>query len=88
MNSARRAFENRMVEDIEVWELKREPTRKVYSLTKKHEFARNCGFKGQIQDAAGSAMRIIAEGSDSESNCNLVRLNEINEPYPTLNDEP
>jgi hypothetical protein len=42
-------------EDIEAWQLARELTRKVYSLTKKAEFARDFGLKGQIQDAAGSS---------------------------------
>ena len=55
-------------EDIEAWQLARELTRKVYDLTKKPEFARDFGLKGQIQDAAGSSMHNIAEGFDSESN--------------------
>ena len=38
-------------EDIEAWQLARELTHKVYSLTKKAEFARDFGLKGQIQDA-------------------------------------
>ncbi len=36
-------------EEIEVWQLARELTRKVYRLTKKPEFARDCGLKRQIQ---------------------------------------
>ena len=52
-------------EDIEAWQLARELTRKVYSLTKKTEFARDYGLKKQIQDAAGSTMHNIAEGFDS-----------------------
>jgi len=55
-------------EDIEAWQLARELTRKVYSLTKKSQFARDYGLKGQIQDAAGSTMHNTAEGFDSESN--------------------
>ena len=42
--------------DIEVWQLARELTRKVYRLTKKPEFAKDYGLKKQIQDAAGSSM--------------------------------
>ena len=61
-------------EDIEAWLLARELTLKVYKLTKKPEFARDYGLKGQIQDAAGSTMHNIAEGFDSESNPEFVRF--------------
>jgi four helix bundle protein len=61
-------------EDIGAWQLAREPTRKVYDLTKKAEFARDFGLKGQIQDAAGSSMHNIAEGFDSETNSEFVRF--------------
>jgi four helix bundle protein len=46
-------------EDIEAWQLARELTRKVYGLTKKTKFARDFGFKKQIQDAAGSLKGFI-----------------------------
>jgi four helix bundle protein len=61
-------------EDIEAWQLARELTLMVYKLTKKPEFARDYGLKGQIQDAAGSTMHNIAEGFDSESNPEFVRF--------------
>ena len=61
-------------EDIEAWQLARELTRKVYSLTKRPEFARDFGLKGQIQEAAGSTMHNIAEGFDSETNPEFVRF--------------
>jgi four helix bundle protein len=61
-------------EDIEAWQLARELTRKVYDFTKKPEFARDFGLKGQIQNAAGSSMHNIAEGFDSESNQEFVRF--------------
>ena len=61
-------------EDIEAWQLARELTCKVYSLTKKTKFARDFGLKGQIQDAAGSSMHNIAEGFDSETNPEFVRF--------------
>ena len=48
-------------EDIEAWQLAREPARKVYVLTKKPEFSRDFGLKRQIQDAAGSSTHNIAE---------------------------
>jgi four helix bundle protein len=61
-------------EDIEAWQLARELTRKVYSLTKKTGFARDFGLRGQIQDAAGSSMHNIAEGFDSETNPEFIRF--------------
>ena len=61
-------------EDIEAWQLARELARKVYALTKKTEFARDFGLRGQIQDAAGSSMHNIAEGFDSETNPEFVRF--------------
>src|SRR5210317_1942057 len=61
-------------EDIEAWQLARELTRKVYDLTKKSDFARDFGLKGQIQNAAGSSMHNIAEGFDSETNPEFVRF--------------
>lgn len=61
-------------EDIEAWQLARELTYKVYSLTKKTKFARDFGLRGQIQDAAGSTMHNIAEGFDAESNPEFVRF--------------
>ena len=61
-------------EEIEAWQLARELTRKVYSLTKKPKFSKDFGLKGQIQDAAGSTMLNIAEGFDSESNLEFIRF--------------
>ena len=61
-------------EDIEAWQLARELTRMVYRLTKKGNFAKDYGLKGQIQQAAGSAMHNISEGFDSESNAEFIRF--------------
>ncbi len=61
-------------EDIEAWQLARELTRMIYNLTRKPEFARDFGLKGQIQDAAGSTMHNIAEGFDSETNPEFIRF--------------
>jgi len=61
-------------EDIEAWQLARELTRKVYSLTKKPGFAKDYGLKGQIQGAAGSSMHNIAEGFDAETNAEFIRF--------------
>ena len=61
-------------EDIEAWQLARNLTRKVYSLTKKPGFAKDYGLKGQIQGAAGSSTHNIAEGFDSETNAEFIRF--------------
>jgi four helix bundle protein len=61
-------------ENIEAWQLARDLTRKVYSLTKERMFSRDFGLKGQIQSAAGSAMHNIAEGFDSESTSEFIRF--------------
>lgn len=61
-------------EDIEGWQLARELTRKVYRLTKKVGFSKDQGLKGQIREAAGSAMHNIAEGFDSEANTEFIRF--------------
>ena len=61
-------------EDIEAWQLAREITRKVYTLTKKPKFAQDFGLKRQIQEAAGSSMHNIAEGFDSETNPEFIRF--------------
>jgi hypothetical protein len=47
-------------EDIEAWQLSRELTRKIYALTKKAEFARDFGLKGQIQEVYDHAARTRA----------------------------
>ena len=52
----------------------RELAGKVYGLTKKSNFARDFGLRGQIQNAAGSCMHNIAEGFDSESSPEFVRF--------------
>lgn len=61
-------------EDIEAWQLARELTRLIYRLTKKPQFSKDYGLKKQIQDAAGSSMHNIAEGFDSETNPEFIRL--------------
>jgi len=53
-------------EDIEAWQLARELARKVYGLTKKANYARDFGLRGQIQDAAGSSF-LTAKTQRSQS---------------------
>lgn len=61
-------------EDIEAWQLARELTRTAYRLTRKPRFAEDRGLKGQIQQAAGSAMHNIAEGFDAESTAEFIKF--------------
>jgi len=55
-------------EDIETCQPARELTRRVYALTKKRALAQDGEVKGQIQQAAGSAMHSIAAGFHAEGN--------------------
>jgi four helix bundle protein len=61
-------------DEIKAWQLARELTKKVYSLTKNEKFALDFGLKRQIQNAAGSAMHNIAEGFDSDTNAEFLRF--------------
>jgi four helix bundle protein len=61
-------------EEIEAWQLARELTRKVYALTRKTDFSRDFGLKGQMQKAAGSSMNNIAEGFDSDTISEFIRF--------------
>ena len=61
-------------EDIEAWQLARELTRKIYSLTKKPPFSKDYGLKDQIRAAAGSSMHNIAEGFDAETTPEFIRF--------------
>ena len=61
-------------EDIDAWQLARQLTLKIYSMTQKQPFATDYGLRRQIQDAAGSSMHNIAEGFDSETNREFVRF--------------
>jgi four helix bundle protein len=60
--------------EIEAWQLARELTREVSSLTKKPGFSKDFGLKNQIREAAGSSMHNIGEGFDAESNAEFVRF--------------
>jgi four helix bundle protein len=61
-------------EEIEGWQLARELTQKVYSLTSTERFSRDFGLRDQIQRASGSSMHNVAEGFDSGSNAEFVRF--------------
>ena len=61
-------------EEIEAWQLARELTRKVYSLTKQQPFSEDYGLKDQIRKAVGSSMHNIAEGFDAETTPEFLRF--------------
>jgi four helix bundle protein len=61
-------------EEIESWQLARELTKKIYSLTSKGKLARDYGLSRQVQNAAGSAMHNIAEGFDSDTSAEFIRF--------------
>jgi len=84
-------------EDIEVWQLACELTRKVYRLTKKPGFAKGYRLMKQIQDAVGSSIHNIAEGFDCETNpaaaglfvdSSPISINMKSAKRPTVNPEP
>ena len=64
----------RRFEDIECWQLGRELTKEVYSLTSAGEFSKDFGLKDQIRRAAGSVMHNIAEGFDAGGNVEFARF--------------
>ena len=63
----------RSFEDIEAWKESREITRKIYDLTKRKEFAKDFGLRGQICRAAVSIMSNIAEGYESQTHAVFIR---------------
>ena len=61
-------------EDIECWQLARNLTKNIYTITKFDAFARDFGLRDQICRAVVSIMSNIAEGFDSESNADFKRF--------------
>jgi hypothetical protein len=49
-------------EDLKVWQLARELSRKIYPLTFQKPIAKDISFKDQIRGTCGSIMDNIAEG--------------------------
>lgn len=50
------------LEDLEVWQLSRTISKKIYSATKKEPFSKDFRFRDQIRASSGSVMDNIAEG--------------------------
>ena len=61
-------------EDIEGWQIARELTKLVYSLTNKDEFSKDYGLKDQVRRASVSIMANTAEGFDGGSNAEFIRF--------------
>jgi four helix bundle protein len=53
-------------EDLEAWQIARELTNHIYTITKKESICRDFGFIDQIRRAAISIMNNIAEGFERE----------------------
>ena len=64
----------RSFEEIESWQMARELTKSVYSVSKVGGFATDYGLRDQIRRASGSVMHNIAEGFDSGSNPEFIRF--------------
>jgi four helix bundle protein len=61
-------------EDLEAWQLSRELTNQIYTLTKRESIRRDFGFIDQIRKAAISIMNNIAEGFERGSNKDFVKF--------------
>ena len=54
-------------EDLKVWKIARELTRKIYELTGQGRFSRDYGLRDQIRRASVSVMSNISEGFESQT---------------------
>ena len=61
-------------EDLDAWTVARELANLIYSLSKIGEFARDYGFRDQIQRASVSIMNNIAEGFERGSNKDFAKF--------------
>lgn len=59
-------------EDLEIWKLARELSKKIFILTEKEKFSRDFGIRNQIRDSSGSVMDNIAEGFGRAGNREFV----------------
>ncbi len=64
----------RRFEDLECWQLARDLTRKIYTISGKGLLAKDFELRGQIRDAAGSSMHNCAEGFDAGTNPEFARF--------------
>ena len=61
-------------EDLEAWQLARELTNQIYTITKKETIRRDFGFVDQVRRAALSIMNNIAEGFERGTNKDFVKF--------------
>jgi len=61
-------------EEIEGWQLARELSQRIYSVSVSGSFARDFALRDQINRASGSIMDNIAEGFDGGSNAEFARF--------------
>ena len=54
-------------EDLKVWKIARELTRKIYELTGQGRFSRDYGLRNQIRRASVSVISNISEGFESQT---------------------
>ena len=60
-------------EDLEAWQIARELTNQIYTITKKESICRDFGFVDQIRRAAISIMHTIAEGFERGTNKDFAK---------------
>lgn len=61
-------------EDLQSWRKARQLTNLIYDLTEHPRFVKDFRLSNQIQGVAGSVMHNIAEGFDSGTNAEFIRL--------------
>ena len=61
-------------EDLDAWKVARELSNLIYAFGRESGFARDYGFKDQIQRAAVSVMNNIAEGFERGSNKDFAKF--------------
>ena len=59
-------------EDLKIWQDSRDFVKSIYELTSSNKFAKDFGFKDQIQRAAVSIMNNIAEGFERNNNKEFI----------------
>ena len=60
-------------EDLEAWQIARELTNQIYTITQKESICRDFGFGDQIRRAAISIMNNIAEGFERGTNKDFAK---------------
>ena len=61
-------------EDLEAWQISRELTNQIYTITRKESIRRDYGFVDQIRRATISIMNNIAEGFERGSNKDFAKF--------------